>query len=468
MSVMKKERVNFIIGMPEKIFLAIVLVIMMFTMFYSDIIVTAKFSMIFIDSLFDGKYASFYINALESGVAPEGAVYDIGIYIVFAIWGFPVWALNKLFGIDVMAIGCLLWFKLLLILFMLGSIVLLKKIALEIGLSDKASQYVGYLSGLSLLFIFPIFVAAQYDVIPVFFMLYGILGWLEGDRKKCLLFFSIAFIMKPIAILTYGVLLLLEEKRIGHIILKAAISLIPVFICKGMYLLNPVNRASNNIFLAGVISNLLKVSVPAGNGGFSLFFLIGASIYLAAYLQKLTGDIKYDGRKFIWFAFLLWAAFCLFLEVAPYWIIYLAPFLIMVLFFNKESINTSLLMDLILNVGLIFSMVVSFSWVYGGEKTFSYLILRPVYQMINSEDIPTVCGLLRRLNLTEMQPMVNSVVIAAVIFIAYLSYMGIKGESDEKEILIENWHIRIRIIILYGWMALCLLLLWVGKMSLDF
>ena len=131
--------------------------------------------------------------------------------------------------------------------------------------------------------------------------------------------------------------------------MRTGIILITAF--NTIYLIFFSSNNNNNIFLAGVISSLLKVSIPAGNGGFSLFFLVGAVIYLAAYLQKMTGDMEIDGKKFIWLAFLLWADFCLFLEVAPYWIVYLAPFLILVLFYNEQSINTSLLLDLVVNAG---------------------------------------------------------------------------------------------------------------------
>ena len=84
------------------------------TMYYSDITITSRFSLTLWDSLFDGRLLSFYDNALASGVAPEGAVYDIGIYAVFAIWGLPVWILRNVAGLDPMSVGSLLWFKLLL------------------------------------------------------------------------------------------------------------------------------------------------------------------------------------------------------------------------------------------------------------------------------------------------------------------------------------------------------------------
>ena len=343
----------------------------------------------------------------------------------------------------------------------------MKRIALRLGFEEKVGQYICYLSGLSLLFVFPILVTAQYDIIPIAFMFYGIQKWMEHDEKKCLLSFSLAFIMKPIAILIYVVLLLLEEKRIRYIMLKAAVSMMPLCICKGIYLLNPANSDSNNIFLAGIIANLLKVSIPAGSGGFSLFFLACAAIYIAAYLYKMNGNIKIDGKMFIWLGFLLWASFCLFLEAAPYWVVYLAPFLVLVLFYNEQRINTSLLLDLIINIGIIASMIISFSWVYGGEKTFSYLVLKPIYDSIDSANIPTVCGALKRLQLTEFQSLINSVVIAAVGAIACLSYRGIQKENSDGKVQIEKWHIRIRIVALYGWMMICLLLLLLGKLSFN-
>ena len=129
---------------------------------YADLTVTAQYSLTLIDSLFDGEFASFYKNAMNSGIAPEGAVYDIGIYLVFAVWGFPVWILKKIFGISVLAAGGLLWFKVLLVLFAVGNAIVTEKIAKELKIVTDGMRFFLFLS---LLFNFPIFVAAQYDVI---------------------------------------------------------------------------------------------------------------------------------------------------------------------------------------------------------------------------------------------------------------------------------------------------------------
>ena len=41
-------------------------------------------------------------------------------------------------------------------------------------------------------------------------------------------------------------------------------------------------------------------------------------------------------------------------------------------------------------------------------------------------------------------------------------------KSDTEEVLVDKWHMRIRIVALYGWTVLCLLLLLVGKLSINF
>ena len=94
----------------------VALLVCFFTMYYADITVTSRFSLIFLDSLFDGSPLSFYSNALASGIAPEGAVYDIGMYIIFAVWNLPVWILQKTARLNAMSVGALLWVKLLPVL----------------------------------------------------------------------------------------------------------------------------------------------------------------------------------------------------------------------------------------------------------------------------------------------------------------------------------------------------------------
>ena len=133
-------------------------------MYYADITVTAQYSLCFIDSLFDGKPFSFYNNALMSGIAPEGAVYDVGMYIIFAIWNLPIWILGKIADINILGIFPLLWFKTLLIVFAYGTLWLLKKIVSYLKFDEYTVKYLKWVYILAPLFVFPVFVAAQYDI----------------------------------------------------------------------------------------------------------------------------------------------------------------------------------------------------------------------------------------------------------------------------------------------------------------
>ena len=89
----------------DRLFFISALLFSFLTMYYVDITVTSQFGLVFIDSLFDLKPFGFYANALNTGIAPEGAVYDIGAYVIFGIWSVPVWILNRLFGVSVLSVS---------------------------------------------------------------------------------------------------------------------------------------------------------------------------------------------------------------------------------------------------------------------------------------------------------------------------------------------------------------------------
>lgn len=456
----EREKRNRIVSRWENWAAIIVLASITLTMYYADITVTAQFSLTFIDSLFDGRFASFYNNALATGIAPEGAVYDVGLYLIFAIWGVPVWFLRKFAGINALGVCSLLWFKMLLVLFLFESVILVKKISLELGFSKKNSEYICWTYALSMLLVFPVLVAAQYDIIPLVFILFGIWKWIQRDKIKYMVSFAVAFTMKPFALFAFIIILLLEEKKILKIVVTGLFSIMPFVVCKGIYLINPTNQASNNSFAGQMFPKLLKSTFQSGQGSVSVFFLIFVLLCMIAYIYKPGNDYKLVGRHFIWIMFILWSSFCLFVDVHPYWVVYLAPFLSIIVFYDRTNTNFMMILDLVINVGTIVLMIIQYSWVYGGQTTFAYLLLKPVYERIDHENISTVAGVLKALNIAQLQPIISATVLGAIICVAFLSWRGmVVYNDDEKEIIIYPWHMRIRILILYAWMAVCCLLL---------
>lgn len=448
----KEKKIEFLI-------LAIVYGYIFFTMFYADLTVTLQFSMTYIDSLFDGKFASFYNNALATGIAPEGAVYDVGIYFVFAVWGLPVYILNKLFQVSYLSVGSMLWFKLMLVLFVFFTKCIMEKIAEEIGLD---TVNVGKWCLVSPLIIFPSMVVAQYDIIPVFFMLIGVWYGIRDEKLKCTLFFAISFIMKPISLFAFVVVLLIKEKKIINVIKYGLLSVVPLFICKLIYIINPVNNPTNNSFMTKNLLGVFEVSVNMGNEKMSLFAFLFFVVCAYCFMYEPNGNKEIDGRWLIWSLYAVWLAFCIFTSVIPYWIIYMAPFIIFVSFFCDDRINRILIMETIASSGFVLFLSYKYTWVYGGSKTYSYLLFKDFFS--NKQKVHTVAGVLRSLGIENFITVIYAVIVGAFLVILYKGYLKLKCEDRKiKTEKISVWQWWTKLLFLYAWCLLTLLIFIVSK-----
>lgn len=429
------------------------------TMYYWDITVTSRFSLIFIDSLFDGKFLSFYDNALSSGIVVEGAVYDIGFYIIFALWGLPVWILQKTAGLDPMSVGSLLWFKCLLIVFVAGSLRAFWRILTEAGYGEKVRDAACLICLLSPTLLFPVLVSAQYDIIPLYFILEGISCYLKGQKKPFLILTAVAMTTKPFAILPAAALILLREKRIRRILPEVLLPLVPMMLLKLLYSISPGYRESCGSFLAGMLPALLNVSIEMGSVSVSVFMLGLFAIYIYAYGRKETGHREEDNRMALLVTGGIWAVFCLFVNVNmnPYWSVYLAPFLVMVVFMNGSSLSLSLILELVFHISLTILFTLKFTWVYGGSNMFEYLLLKPLYQrLMGDQDGVTVAGILRKLMLEELRPVLGAALVASLAGIFFLAARGIRRGAAEPDGEVEIWHVRARIAFIYVWILLSL------------
>lgn len=432
------------------------------TMYYADITVTARFSFTFLDSLFDGKPISFYTNALSTGIAPEGAVYDIGMYVIFAIWNLPVWVLDKLFGINLLSVGCLLWYKALLVFFMLTGAVVVKRIGQEVGYDDTTQNLVRIIYLLSFIVIFPVFVAVQYDIVPLLFILYGILYCLKGCKRRFFLCFAIAMTMKPFALFAFIALVLLTEKNILKIFRNGFAGISLMLCCKVLYSFSEGYRMSGGAFFSGMLPGLFKNSIPIGNADLSLFMFALFLTYIAAYHWKEGSDHHKNSQMIIFIITCVWAAFSLFVGILPYWLVYLAPFLTLSVFMNPGKVNFCLILDLCYNAAITVIMIMKYTWVYGGEKAFQYLVFKPLCQgyIIGSEGV-TVTGILRHLYIEDLLPVFSALQAAAIIVILIVA----SRTNNEARQKVGVCHVRVRICMLFGWIAISLGALILGMLG---
>lgn len=425
------------------------LVICFFTMYYADITVTSRFSLIFLDSLFDGIPLNFYSNALASGIAPEGAVYDIGMYIVFAIWNLPVWILQKVISLDAMSIGALLWAKLLPVICAFLSTILVKRIGVLLGYCEKIQSVVSFVYLFSFLLFFPVFVAAQYDIIPTLLIMYGVYVYICGKSKKFIVCFALAMTMKPFALFPFIAMVLFKNKKVLSITKFCVAGICPMLVCKILYAFSDGYLESSGEFLANGLHEVFP-SFKIGNGEVPLFFLAILLIYFYAYSNSLGEAGEKENRKIIWIITCVWTAFVMFVTINPYWIVYLAPFLTLTIFMSGKEIELCLFLEWIFEVFITVIMIINYPWVYGGVEEFRYLILRPIYDIfINGIEGVTVGGILNRLHLSELSPVIIAGYSAAVVILVWKTRKTEKAETTN----ISFWNMRIRVMSLFVWIV---------------
>ena len=445
------------IGPFDAIMGALALIFCFLTMYYADITVTCRFGLTFIDSLFDGKPLSFYANALSSGIAPEGAVYDIGTYIIFGIWGLPVWILNKVAGVSALSIGSLLWFKLLLVVFLAGTVRVIARIAAHLGFTRYEQAAVSILYLLSSTVILPIFVVAQYDILALFFLLLAIYYHMEHKENLFYLWIAVSMTIKPLTILILLLMILLYEKNILHICMDLLKGSSLMILCKAIYSLSPAYRESCSGFLQKNLANMFTASIPGSYSDVSIFILGLILIYIVAYLHDMSGNQIKEFRTEMILGFAVWATFCAFGSMTAYWTIYMAPFAIITAFMGKRNRNKMLLLDLVENITLTVLLTMRYTWVYGGDKTFSYLLLKPFCtKVLSGGQGTTVAGVLRRVLAVDKYPSaIAAVMVACMVTILYLAWKeNERKEEADQEGPVSVWHFRGRIALYYIWIII--------------
>lgn len=397
-----------------------------FSVYYADITVTGRFGLVFLDSLFDGIPRSFYSNALASGIAPEGAVYDIGTYVIFAVWSIPVWILQHVVHLDPMCAGSLLWFKLLVVIFYAGTIYWFYKVA-ALLLSEDDAAMATLIYATSLYTVFPVFIAVQYDVLSVFFLLAGIYYCLNNNRRW-LIFMAVSITIKPMALLILVLVILWKEKNILAILAQLIEGLSLLLLCKLIYFRDPGYAKSASGFLSKNLNGLLNNGIATPYGLISVFLLVVSAIYLVAYFTSESNP-----RQMILLAFGIWGAFEIFGGMTCYWSIYLAPFMTLAVFVGgRTNRGKLLLIQYIQEVLMLIVFILHTSWVYGGSKTYSYLLLKPIYQktISNSDDIATAAGFLRRLGMETLIPAILGIALVCLAGIGYVGYRNMQQEDS--------------------------------------
>lgn len=441
------------------IFLAFVLFVFFL---YSDLVVTYTHSLNFLDCLFSGNILDFYEYTLERFYYGYPADYYILIYIIFGIWNLPIWILRHFCGLDQYSVCALLWAKAILIPFIVGLFYTIREM-LNL-LEEKNREPIYFLISSSLLFVLPVLYIGQYDIISLFFLMYGILQCLKEDYVswKAVLFFSLAIPLKLLAVFPVVIVILLKEKKIFELVKKMAGTLLVTLLCILPYIRNVAFYEATG-YNGGWFGRLSEEVISSGSDGIAVFWLCFFAICILAYqmTQRNRKDFFYQA---MWLLTAFYGFFFAFVYAHPYWSVLLMPFVILLISRDHQNFKLNRLLEMIMEITLTVSQAYRFYWVYLSDQT-SFLILKNVEV---KSDIWGISSLGEFTIIGKGISILNALYLAALVGILVLNHPWKKTELSqnaqvmEDDILMTRTGVDIvRMLSVFGYIVLNFLIIYV-------
>lgn len=313
--------------------------------FYGDIESTFDNTVLFVKSIRDGAFFHFYEYSLEHAATYWPAGYDLLLYVFFAIWNLPSIILHLITGYSYLESPiALLWCKGMTVFFAAGMAWVLYKIVRLLDFEKKDGILAAFLMLSSLSLVAPVFIAGQYDTLPLFFMLLGLYFYL---KEKPFYFYLCFFISIPLKV--YGLfllipLILLKEKRIAAILGKTTGTCLLYLFMKAIFVNDSAYAFISGSQGAYGTNKLLSSAVEYSGYSLCLFLGTYAAICIFCYYKKLFGmqeKIIYP----VYICFLVFACFVTLVAINDYWIIFYLPFAVILIILNKKCYKINILLE---------------------------------------------------------------------------------------------------------------------------
>jgi primosomal replication protein N len=299
-----------------------------------------------------GPALDFYENCKKirgGGESMLGTPYPPSIYIVFALWLYPL----KLFGwigsAETLSFYWTYWLKVLTTIVYAGSGVQFYRISLEYS-PNKAWAKFAAVAWLTMpVALYSQFIFSQYDIFYVVLTLAGFLMFLRRRLGLASLYFSIAITFKYFPAFTFLPLLLLYEKRISRIALYGLIFVAPTLLINLLYGGSPA-------FIEGVhqhfsIDRIYAATIDIGLSGLWNAYALPMSCVILcglAYFSDPSDENRPRVAAYFWLASATTPF--LFIYWHPQWIMCFAAPIVLTSVIQRDAMRW-LLLDI---VGMLF------------------------------------------------------------------------------------------------------------------
>lgn len=293
-----------------------------------------------------GSFRNFYAYSARNqyGLLHEMVGSDILIYLPWAVWNLPIWALQRFGGFIIVENFWMLLYSKLFLLLVFGVVLYLtKKIAGLLSTEKETADRVLFLSATSLFTMTSIAYIGQNDVLVIAAFLAGIYELLRGNKKRFLLWAAVSVAFKPFFAFSLVALILLYEKNL----LKAALSVVGgcslYVLQKLLFLGAPVYAESMSYGpTKGAFGLLLQAKLEIPPAGVSLFALGIGAVWLLAYFRDKEKQPK---EYTVYFAAAPLIVLFVFTRYESYRPFYLVPLLYLLMALKPAYARVNLLLE---------------------------------------------------------------------------------------------------------------------------
>lgn len=357
----------------EFLLISLLFLIPFASMMYGDMQAFTHYEVNFCGSIFNGgglrNYYEYgndmlaYYKANGIGGAYE-LIYDFPVYIILGIWGVPLWIFCNITGIEETSnMWTMLYAKSIYFVALAVTAYIIYRICKNIKMNDSNAKWASFMFLSSAVVFVEIGIVGQLDVLGFPFLLLGIYYYQKYEYRKFVIFFAIAISFKQFPLFIFIPLLLLYEKNIIKIGIKTILALSFTVLVGLPFPKNSeaaeIKESIRNRFLEAFLGNKL----PLYNSVVPLIIVLFGIICVYCYLKKIEDEKEYYNYSIIiplTVMFVILSSF----DSNPYWFVYLAPFLAIIMAYNSDKFNLLILFESVGMSGLILNQYGENYWVY--------------------------------------------------------------------------------------------------------
>jgi hypothetical protein len=232
-----------------------------------------------------GSPLEFYEN-LKKGHGVFSGAYLPPIYLIFALWLYPLKLLGVISGPEIFPLYLSYWLKILTTMAYMASGLVFYRISLRYCPDNEWAKYATAAWLISPLALFSQIIFSQYDIFYVLPTLAGFLMFLRGRPYSASALFSFAITVKYFPAFVFIPLLLLYEKRVWRIALCCLILIAPTLAINLVY-------SQSLAFIEGVrnytlLDRIYEASLNIGYSGYWRVYLLLALFTVLCGLAYFT------------------------------------------------------------------------------------------------------------------------------------------------------------------------------------